>query len=334
MPCGKLEEYPYPDKRKAPRSSMFNQERRMKTKTIQLDNFVLNKIQLVNTMKIQNYINSLTSFHNRHTKTANKEPAYIHEAADSIKDQLINFGYSEEFVFYHEYTEREYELKNVVCIKKGESNKTIILCAHYDTILNSNWEDITSRAPGADDNASGVSTLLEIARIMLNVNTEFTIQFVFFSGEEQGFWGSKHYAQKVKDENLDLMIVVNMDMCGETGFLDNDKTSYIDIDDGSTGEQPSPDQSAQSKFFGEKMEQNATDYTNIDIKFDPIAFSDYMPFEARGYICIGAYDGSAEEHNPHYHSTIDTPSNLNMNFLESVIKMVLAFILIESHYRI
>jgi Zn-dependent M28 family amino/carboxypeptidase len=334
MHCGKLEEYPYPDKRKAPRTSTFNQERRMKTKTIQLDNFVLNKIQLVNTMKIQNYINSLTSFHNRHTKTANTEFPYIHEAAGSIKDQLINFGYSEESVFYHEYTERGYELKNVVCIKKGESNKTIILCAHYDTILNSNWEDITSRAPGADDNASGVSTLLEIARIMLNVNTEFTIQFVFFSGEEQGFWGSKHYAQKVKDENLDLMLVVNMDMCGETGFLDNDKISYIDIDDGSTGEQPSADQSAQSKFFGEKMEQNAKDYTNLDIKFDPIAFSDYMPFEARGYICIGAYDGAAEEHNPHYHSTTDTPSNLNMNFLESVIKMVLAFILIESHYRI
>ena len=146
MHCGKLEEYPYPDKRKAPRTSTFNQERRMKTKAIQLDNFVLKKIQLVNTMKIQNYIKSLTSFHNRHTKTANKEPAYIHEAARSIKDQLINFGYSEEFVFYHEYTERGYELKNVVCIKKGESNKTIILCAHYDTILNSNWEDITSRA--------------------------------------------------------------------------------------------------------------------------------------------------------------------------------------------
>ena len=329
MPCGKLEEYPYPDKRKAPRTSTFNQERRMKTKTIQLDNFVLNKIQLVNTMKIKNYINSLTSFHNRHTKSA-----HIHEAAYSIKDQLINLGYSEESVFYHEYTEQGYELKNVVCIKKGESNKTVILCAHYDTILNANWEDITSRAPGADDNASGVSALLEIARIMLNVNTEFTIQFVFFSGEEQGFWGSKHYAQKVKDENLDLMLVVNMDMCGETGFLINDKTSYIDIDDGSTGEQPSADQSAQSKFFGDKMEQNAKDYTNLDIKFDPIAFSDYMPFEARGYICIGAYDGSAEGHNPHYHSTTDTPSNLNMNFLESVIKMVLAFILIESHYRI
>ena len=133
------------------------------------------------------------------------------------------------------------------------------------------------------------------------------------------------------------MLVVNMDMCGETGFLDNDKTTYIDIDDGSTGQQPpDPDQSAQSKFFGNKMEQNAKDYTDLEIRFDPVALSDYMPFEARGYICIGAYDGSAdpEHHNPHYHSSTDITSNLNMAFLESVIKMVLSFILLESHYRI
>ena len=40
-----------------------------------------------------------------------------------------------------------------------------------------------------------------------------------------------------------------------------------------------------------------------------------------------------EAHNTHYHNTTDIPSNLNMDFLESVIKMVLAFILIESHYK-
>ena len=47
-------------------------------------------------------------------------------------------------------------------------------------ILIANTEDIVSRAPGANDNASGVSALLEIARIMLSVKTEYTIHFVFF----------------------------------------------------------------------------------------------------------------------------------------------------------
>ena len=60
MHCGKLEEYSYPDKRKAPRTSKFNQERRIKERSIHLDKFVLSKIQLVNKLQIQNYINLLT----------------------------------------------------------------------------------------------------------------------------------------------------------------------------------------------------------------------------------------------------------------------------------
>ena len=78
------------------------------------------------------------------------------------------------------------------------------------------------------------------------------------------------------------------------------------------------------------MEQMAKNYTDLEIEFDPIDASDYMPFEARGYVCIGAYDGSAQTSNPHYHSSTDTPDNLNINFLVSVTKMVLATVLYEG----
>jgi Zn-dependent M28 family amino/carboxypeptidase len=167
---------------------------------------------------------------------------------------------------------------------------------------------------------------------MLSVKTEYTIQFVFFSGEEQGLWGSKHYAKKMKEDNKDLLLVVNMDMCGETGFLSNSNTTFIDIDDGSTG--IVEENNEMSQLFGQKMEQYAKDYTELDVEFDPIFASDYMPFEARGYVCIGAYDGSAIDENPHYHTQLDVPENLNMPFLTSVTKMVLAFALLESHYKI
>ena len=46
-----------------------------------------------------------------------------------------------------------------------------------------------------------------------------------------------------------------------------------------------------SQCFGQNMEQYAKDYTELAVEFDPIFASDYMPFEARGYVCIGAYDG-------------------------------------------
>jgi aminopeptidase-like protein len=324
----KLEQYPIPDKRKTPKiSQQFVNKRQLRTKSILIDDYISSQVKLINEINIQSHINELITFHNRHSKSH-----FIHQVAEWIRNKLIDFGYSENDLFYHEYIEQGYQLKNLICIKKGVSDKIILLCAHYDTILISNTEDIVSRAPGANDNASGVSALLEIARIMLSIKTDYTIQFVFFSGEEQGLWGSKHYAKKMKDNNEDLLLVINMDMCGETGFLSNNNTTFIDIDDGSTG--IIDENNEMSQHFGQKMEQYAKDYTQLAIEFDPIYASDYMPFEARGYVCIGAYDGSAIDENPHYHTQLDIPENLNIPFLTSVTKMVLAFVLLESHYII
>ena len=324
----KLEQYPIPDKRKTPKiSQQFVNKRQLRTKSILIDDYISSQVKLINEINIQSHINELITFHNRHSKSH-----FIHQVAEWIRNKLIGFGYSENDLFYHEYIEQGYQLKNLICTKKGVSDKIILLCAHYDTILIANTEDIVSRAPGANDNASGVSALLEIARIMLSIKTDYTIQFVFFSGEEQGLWGSKHYAKKMKDNNEDLLLVINMDMCGETGFLSNNNTTFIDIDDGSTG--IIDENNEMSQHFGQKMEQYGKDYTELSIEFDPIYASDYMPFEARGYVCIGAYDGSAIDENPHYHTQLDIPENLNIPFLTSVTKMVLAFVLLESHYII
>ena len=122
---------------------------------------------------------------------------------------LQNFGYTD--VYFHNYNESGYELKNVICQKQGASGKIILLCAHFD----SRMEDINNfmeRAPGADDNPSGVCAVLEIARILCQLRLEYSIQYVFFSGEEQGRWGSKSYARYVKDNNVNLYRLINLDM--------------------------------------------------------------------------------------------------------------------------
>ena len=309
---------------------------------IQIDNI----LEQVNSTKLKEYVELLSSFHTRHTKSH-----YIDNVANWLKNEYENICKGR--VLFDNYTQSDqnqtYHLKNIICIANdvdissidNNTNKqnlssssldtnTMIIGAHYDS-RTKNINSTYARAPGADDNASGVSALLEIARIMLSIRTEYTIQFVFFSGEEQGLWGSKHYAKKMKDENKDLLLVLNMDMCGETGFLSSHNTSCIDVDDGSTG--IVDENNAMSQDFGQRMEQYAKDHTDLAIQFDPIYASDYMPFEARGYVCIGAYDGSAIDENPHYHTQLDVPENLNMPFLTSVTKMVLAFTILESHYK-
>jgi hypothetical protein len=328
MACkGPIESYPPPDKRKTPKiSSEFlkrTRQRVMRKSTVE-NNFIRSQVDLVSMNNISNNVNTLTTFHNRHSKSPN-----INMAAEWIMNELKQ---DDNNVSYHEYVHENHQLKNVVYHKQGKTDKILLFCAHYDTILNSRREDIDARAPGANDNASGVSSLLEISRIISKLDFEYSLRFVFFSGEEQGLWGSTHYAQRIKERNEDLYAVVNMDMCAEPGFLASRKTAYVDIDDGTTGIVSTNNE--QSQILGEKMEQMAIDYVpGLNIDYDPIDASDYMPFEARGYVCVGAYDGSAVSENSHYHSETDLLSNLDMDLLSSVTKMVLAFALTEGRVK-
>lgn len=334
MPCKPIEHYPSPpDKRKTPRISpeFIKRKQTLRRSTI-VNETIRSYVNLVSRSNVERLINHLTSFHNRHTKSEN-----INMAAKWIMDELKqqtgndagnNNNDNNNSLSYHEYVEDNYHLKNVIYHKQGATNRIILFCAHYDTILQPNTNDIDSRAPGANDNASGVCALLEMARIISTLNLECSIRFVFFSGEEQGYWGSKHYAQYVKDKNEDLYAVVNLDMCSEPGFLTTKCTTNIDVDDGTTGTVSTNNEASQ--LLGQKMEKMAIDYTNLKVEYDPIAYSDYMPFEAREYVCIGAYDGSAVEQNHHYHSETDVPSNLDLDFLTSVTKMTLAFALSEG----
>lgn len=316
-----------PDRTKSPTtiSSSIAKELQKRRISVSRDQLVTTQLAAVSEDKIKAAVENLSGFHNRHSKSQ-----YIDKVAEWLKDELIRIGYDNTDIKFHTYSERGFNLKNVICDKKGTTGKIIFLCAHYDTILNLNRNDATSRQPGANDNASGVASLLEIARLITNLDLKHSIRFAFFSGEEQGFWGSTHYSQYLKDNNVDLHVVLNMDMCAEPGYLPTLTTANIDIDDGETGVDPDEAQSEASKNFGLSMKALAEAYTGLSIEFDPIDASDYMPFEARGYVCIGAYDGAAKPNNTHYHSVTDILENLDFSFLTSVTKMVLAFVVKEA----
>lgn len=323
--CKSLEDYPPPDRTKSPTliSKVSSREIELRRATITRDPFVESNLNLLSLNNIRRWTEDLCSYHNRHSKSQN-----IDSVANWLRSKLSTFGYDGSEAFFYNYVQDGYNLKNVICNKGGRNRDIILLCGHYDTILKRDRDDIISRAPGANDNASGVAALLEISRVISGLSLKYNIQLVFFSGEEQGFWGSKHYAQYIKDNRMDLHAVVNMDMCGEPGYLATLKTANIDIDDGGTG-QVSTNNEGSIKFGG-KMKAVAEAYTTLKTEFDPIDASDYMPFEARGYVCVGAYDGSAKPNNSHYHSNTDVISNLDFGFLSEVTKMVLGFILTEA----
>lgn len=98
---------------------------------------------------------------------------------------------------------------NIIVTKPGKSDKTIIVGAHYD-------------GDGSGDNGSSVALALTTAQHFFGVETEYTIQFVFFTAEEYGLYGSKAYVDAMTEEEKEnTLYMINMDslVCGDYCYL-------------------------------------------------------------------------------------------------------------------
>lgn len=310
-----LETYPPPNKRSRPAvpSVAFRSAGR-KWAEIQIDQLIKDTITLVSQNNLSQWVHDLSAFHTRHTRSI-----YIDQVATWLADRFKSFGYTD--ILLHQYNRNGYQLKNVVCTKHGASNadRIIMLCSHYDCLMEQP-NDTDARAPGADDNATGIAVILELARILSHVDLKNTIQFVAFSGEEQGYWGSTAYADYIKSNHINLHRLINLDM---VGYPPPNLVITIEQDRGnvvSANNQPSQE-------FAKVMAQMATDYTHLPVALGEIYGSDYMPFEARGYVVIGVYD---DGNNPNYHRSSDTPDTVNYAYMADVARIALATILHET----
>ena len=111
------------------------------------------------------------------------------------------------------------ELVNVYAVMKGtdpEAAKHIVLVTgHYDSIPSfKDWGNFDINAPGANDDASGTAVSLECARVLSQGKFPGTIIFLTVAGEEQGLYGSKHFAQMAKQQNWELDAALNNDIVG------------------------------------------------------------------------------------------------------------------------
>lgn len=102
------------------------------------------------------------------------------------------------------------ELVDVYAIQKGTdpeaSKRVILICAHYDTIAMARMNDPEAPAPGANDDGSGTSLVLEAARVLSQQKFPATIVYALFPGEEQGLFGSKAFARMAHDWKLEAVL--------------------------------------------------------------------------------------------------------------------------------
>lgn len=118
---------------------------------------------------------------------------------------------------------------NVIAIQRGTThpNRYIIMSGDIDSRA-SNGSDGVIDAPGANDNATGMAGAIEAARVLTQYKFPSSVVYVGLSGEEQGLFGGKHMAQMAKEQEWDIIGILNNDMIGNIHGIDGviDNTSF------------------------------------------------------------------------------------------------------------
>jgi len=110
---------------------------------------------------------------------------------------------------------RDVEISSVIATLKGDEpgGRTYVMSSHYDS-RNSDNANATKDAPGADDNGSGTSAVIEAARVMAGLPVHATVIFATYDSEEQGLFGSAHHAGTLKAAGVDVQGDLNNDIVG------------------------------------------------------------------------------------------------------------------------
>jgi hypothetical protein len=157
----------------------------------------------------------------------------IEKAADFIQNVFEENNIKPYFESYRDTLDNYSEgiAYNVVGYLPGTDaklkNEFVIIGAHYDHIGLMSGQVADSIANGANDNASGTTTVLEFAKYFGELEgNKRSVIFALFSAEEKGLLGSKHLADKLKDKNIDLYAMLNFEMVG-VPMIDKDHSLYL-----------------------------------------------------------------------------------------------------------
>jgi Zn-dependent M28 family amino/carboxypeptidase len=193
----------------------------------------------------------------------------------------------------------------------------VLVAAHYDGPLGS---------PGADDNASGVAALLELARRWAQTPPKRPVWLVAFDQEEWGMVGSAALARELKSSGQRLHLMLSLEMLGYTAEEQNYPLEAMKALYGSRGDFIAlvANTGAAALLPGLSRGMGA----HVKTKVLPVPFkgrqlpdvrlSDHSPFWDEGYNAVMVTDTSFMR-NPHYHQPSDTIETLDLPFLQAVI---------------
>ena len=190
---------------------------------------------------------------------------------------------------------QEVETANVVVRFPGEVKKKIVVGAHLDS-----WD----LGQGSIDNGLGTAILFDVARLLYQfaLHNYYTVELVWFNGEELGLWGSKKYLEQHGAEDIALMI--NLDMTGSpTGFNAMGREDLVPV---------------LEKLLPEFNGFNLT----RGVINQPWTNSDHMPFMLQGIPTLTLTAHLDEDMGRYYHSLGDSFDKVNRKYLSEAAGVV------------
>jgi aminopeptidase YwaD len=242
----------------------------------------------------------------------------MNQAAQIIYDQLLKTGLKvrkEPFQWEGRW------FHNIVAEKEGSlsPDNVLIIGAHYDTVPGS---------PGADDNASAVAVLLEMARHLPAEVLASSVRLIAFALEEYGYVGSTYHARKAHQSREKIIGMISLEMVGFTGPNQN-YPPYIDAkyypavgdfiaiigDTKSQGLLKRVQRVLKTSIPGLPAELLEVPENGGEMEISRL--SDHSPFWDHGYPALMVTD-TAFLRNPNYHLSTDTLETLDFEFMRKV----------------
>ena len=279
--------------------------------------FIQAYADVVNQCTQTNITDNLTHFESLGVKR--RGTTALQNTLDWLKAEYLSYGYTASQMVEDSYTYSGSPAvcKNLILTKIGTiyPNTYVIVCGHYDTVSGT----------GTNDNGSGTSIILEIARLLQNVPTEYSIKFINFSGEEDGLRGSQHYVNAIVNgttPKMDIKVVFNIDEVGGVAGEIND-TITCDVDESSP-----TSNNAASVVVTDELSTCVGLYSPLNTWINFAEATDYIPFENNGEIITGFYETNISSHP---HTPSDNLANMDQEYCFNVAKAAIGA---TMHYAI
>ncbi len=245
----------------------------------------------------------------------------LNKAADYIESVFTSFGYA---VWRQNYSCYGQTVSNLIAEKTGTDKEVVIIGAHYDTVPGS---------PGADDNASAVAGLLELARLNQETSNKKTLVFAAFVNEEPPCFGSPNmgsmvYSKYLKERSVPVEVMVCLEMIGY--FSEERIQAYplpgMGLVFPKTGDYVGVVGNFHSCRFVSLLRKGIRKHSNIKARslaapefFGGINLSDNYSFWQYGYRAAMITDTSFFR-NRHYHQATDTIDTLDFDRMAEVVQ--------------